>query len=148
VQTNPQIEIKSLHSINKKIHLINEFDKQELIDIYGKEWKSTTRYPILKRLMPFRYKYFNFSDIKGYIKDKLSTHSNYKFTLVIENSDINGYISEKIFDAVLSHSVPMYLGAPNIIEYIPVESFVNVKNFETYNYLIDYLISVSNEEII
>jgi hypothetical protein len=46
----------------------------------------------------------------GPVADKLQTASNYKFALVIENS--GDYMSEKLFDALFSGCLPIYVGAP------------------------------------
>jgi hypothetical protein len=46
--------------------------------------------------------------VKGEISDKHVITNNSKFSLVIENS--NTYVSEKLFDALISGSLPVYFG--------------------------------------
>ena len=48
--------------------------------------------------------------------DLLSTH---KFSLAFENSETNDYISEKYFGTLVSGSIPVYIGAPNIKFFAP-----------------------------
>ena len=48
--------------------------------------------------------------------DLLSTH---KFSLAFENSETDDYISEKFFGSLVSGSIPVYIGAPNIKFYAP-----------------------------
>jgi hypothetical protein len=45
----------------------------------------------------------------GPVEDKLKTLRQYRFALIIENSD--EYVSEKIVDALLAGVVPLYVGA-------------------------------------
>ncbi|GBG34384.1 Alpha-1,3-fucosyltransferase B [Hondaea fermentalgiana] len=40
----------------------------------------------------------------------ITVHSEHKFAIVFENGPCDGYISEKIVDAYLAHSVPIYFG--------------------------------------
>ena len=40
-----------------------------------------------------------------------------------------GYISEKIFDCFFAGTVPLYLGAPDIEDYIPADTFIDLRQF-------------------
>jgi hypothetical protein len=50
----------------------------------------------------------------------------YMYSVAIENSNQNSYITEKIFDAILCWTVPVYLGAPNICEFLPEQAFISL----------------------
>ena len=50
--------------------------------------------------------------------------NEYKFIITFENSHTNGYITEKIFNVFLAKSIPIYDGAPNILEFIKPGSFI------------------------
>ena len=54
---------------------------------------------------------------------KWKTVSRYKYSLVIENSTDDYYISEKIFDALICGSMPIYHGTDKIFEALPKEWF-------------------------
>jgi hypothetical protein len=49
--------------------------------------------------------------------------STSKFVLVIENECAEYYWSEKFTDAILSYSIPIYYGCPNIHDYFPRGSY-------------------------
>lgn len=49
----------------------------------------------------------------------------YKFVIAGENSFNPGYITEKIINAMLAYSIPIYLGAPDVSEVFNPKSFVN-----------------------
>lgn len=50
----------------------------------------------------------------------------YKYTIAIENNVQSDYFSEKIMDAFLGYSIPIYFGANNIAQYFPPNSFVQI----------------------
>ena len=54
---------------------------------------------------------------------KWKTVSQYKYSLIIENSTDDYYISEKIFDALICGSMPIYYGSDKIFEVLPKEWF-------------------------
>ena len=57
---------------------------------------------------------------------KLNTVARYHFCLALENSIAPDYVTEKIFDALRAGSVPVYLGAPNVRDFVPQASFIDV----------------------
>jgi len=59
----------------------------------------------------FRYSFSHYPASKGRVKDKHEILKSSKYTLVIENS--NEIVTEKLFDAVLNGTIPLYVG-PNL----------------------------------
>ncbi|MGD9764970.1 MAG: glycosyltransferase family 10 [Candidatus Binatia bacterium] len=51
---------------------------------------------------------------------------DYRYSLCIENGRERNYCSEKIIDAWLSWTVPIYWGCPNLSEFYPREAFVEL----------------------
>lgn len=49
--------------------------------------------------------------------DKWDVLAPYKYSLAIENSAYDDYITEKLYDCYLAHTFPLYYGAPNVAEY-------------------------------
>ena len=43
----------------------------------------------------------------------------YKFCVAIEKSEDRHYVSEKVYDAFVAGCVPIYVGAPNVLDYVP-----------------------------
>ena len=52
--------------------------------------------------------------------------SDYKFTIAFENDIYSGYQTEKLYDAMLAVSIPIYFGDPYIGEIFNTKSFINV----------------------
>ncbi len=83
---------------------------------------------------------------KGYVKEKINTLSKYKFAFCYENAkNIPGYITEKIFDSFFAGVIPIYLGAPNIKDFIPENVFIDRNAFADYNALYNYISLMSEE---
>ena len=53
----------------------------------------------------------------------------YAFHLAFENQNVNDYITEKLWGSLASGTLPVYLGAPNVLEYVPEHSIVHVADF-------------------
>eukprot|EP00937_MAST-01D_sp_MAST-1D-sp2_P006289 g6289.t1 len=54
----------------------------------------------------------------------------YPFVVAMENTELFDYVTEKVFDAYYAGAVPIYLGAPNIAEYVPgLHSLLLVRSF-------------------
>jgi len=58
------------------------------------------------------------------LDDKWDGLAPYRYSLVIENSSQPDYWTEKIADAFLTYTVPLYFGATNIAEYFPEGSYI------------------------
>jgi hypothetical protein len=50
----------------------------------------------------------------------------YMYSVAIENSNQAGYFTEKIFDPILCWTVPVYVGAPDIEDYLPSAAYVSL----------------------
>lgn len=78
---------------------------------------------------------------------KFDVLSKYKFILSYDSiTNQNGYISEKIFDAFNAKVVPIYWGADNVTDYIPKECFIDKRDFESYEGLLEYIQGMTESE--
>ena len=107
-------------------------------EFYGKGWSKSDFDVSIENIFDEKY--------KGYVDDKLEVTSKSKFVLAYENAIRNDYVTEKIFDVLKSGFVPIYLGAPNIEEYVPKDCFINKQDFNTYEDLYAYLKNMSEEQ--
>jgi hypothetical protein len=58
--------------------------------------------------------------------DKLDALQNYRFNVVLENSSVDDYFSEKLTDCVIAGTYPIYYGCPNLESYFPASSFARI----------------------
>lgn len=58
------------------------------------------------------------------VDDKMTAIAPYKYHLVLENNYLDNFWTEKLTDAWLGWSLPLYLGAPNLEAACPAPGFV------------------------
>ena len=72
---------------------------------------------------------------------------HYKFYLAIENSRDEDYVTEKLYQGLRAGSVPIYLGAPNIRDYLPhPDSALLIEDFDDIKALVDYIKRANADE--
>jgi len=85
--------------------------------------------------------------IEGNGNKKMLIGSHYKYFLSIENTILDDYVTEKFYEGLLTDSVMVYLGAPNILYYAPSpHSFINALDFNGPAELAKYLIDLASDE--
>ena len=70
---------------------------------------------------------FNVSVIgRGYrpFENKEDGLKSYRYSIVIENNSELDYFTEKVIDACLLETIPIYWGAPNISKYFDIRGFI------------------------
>jgi hypothetical protein len=142
------INLKSLANIqlqDKRYEAVIYFVYNNAMDLYGRGWNTS-------RLSPPKYR-LKLREVIGnnVIKspsDKISTLMSYQFNFCYENISYPGYVTEKIFDALLAGTIPVYWGAPDIEDFIPSDVFINASKFSSNNELLAYMkrINVSEAE--
>ena len=109
---------------------------------YFQSWKFLNHFHSLQRKKAPTWKCY-----KGIVADKLQVMSRYKFAICYENTCIeHGYVTEKIIDALLAGTVPIYWGAPDIEKYVPTSCFIDFREFRNYEKLYQYLKGMGDEE--
>lgn len=84
---------------------------------------------------------------RGSVRDKIDTIQNYRFSICYENTcNIEGYITEKIFDCFAAGNVPIYWGASNVEKYIPKGCFIDRRTFNTLEELYAFIKNMPKEE--
>jgi len=84
---------------------------------------------------------------KGVADDKSQIYHKYRFCICYENIEgLNGYVTEKLLDCLVSGIVPVYAGAPDISKYVPESCYIKLREFGCYSDLYDHLASMSESE--
>ena len=129
---------------SERIRAIDYFEKNllNLFELWGKRWNKVKKYSLKESIFGFKiYKCY-----RGEVHDKLDLLSKFKFCLCFENStDLDGYISEKIFDCLKARCVPIYYGATNVENFIPSTCFIDYRKFKSLEGLISFLNSIDEE---
>ncbi len=77
--------------------------------------------------------------LNHYYLAKLEFQKQYKFSIAFENKSAPGYITEKIWHAFLSGTIPIYRGCPNIGDFFNPASFINCHDYSSFDDVIDRL---------
>ena len=127
--------------LTERVRAILFFGKTHDIDLYGFGWDARPLFPYWFSGDAIRKTY------KGSVEDKYKTLSQYTFAFAVENCELPGYITDKVFDCFYAGTIPLYLGAPDIEEYIPKDCFIDMRDFRNYEELRKFLKQLSQEEI-
>jgi hypothetical protein len=119
----------------ERLKAVRFFSGCKDFDLYGGRWDRVPYFPY------WHYYYYARKAWRGRITlgEKLKAVAQYKFAVCFENCKYNGYMTEKIFDCIFSGTVPIYLGAPDITDYVPADCFIDMRNFNGYPELLRYL---------
>lgn len=77
-------------------------------------------------------------------KEKQNFMEQYKFTIAFENKLSTGYTTEKLTQAMLANSIPIYYGNPSISRDFNKKSFINVLDFKSIDKAIDRIKEIDN----
>ncbi len=85
------------------------------------------------------------NNIHRKVKKKIEFLSKYKFSIAMENSKGDGYISEKIVDSFLAGTIPIYYGDYIIDEYINPKTYILIKGEKDVEEKIEYIKKIDND---
>ncbi len=103
---------------------IKELDKYKKIDLGGKMYNNIGRS----------------------VANKINFLSEYKFSIAMENSEADGYLTEKLFDAFLAGTIPIYYGDYMMDEFINPKSFILIRNKNDLKEKIEYIKKIDNDD--
>ena len=84
------------------------------------------------------------NNIGGPVTNKIEFLSSYKFSIAMENSEGDGYLSEKIYDSLASGTIPIYYGDFTLDEYINPKTFILIKGERNIKEKIEYIKEIDN----
>jgi hypothetical protein len=116
------------------------------VDLYGHGWTKWWShrsmwlpYWLNRRVLMSIY--------RGSCISKYAVLSRYAFSLCFENMQMEGYLTEKLFDCLYAGTIPVYLGASNISELVPESVYVDCRKYKSWIELWDGLCSMSDVQI-
>ena len=71
---------------------------------------------------------------------------DYKFSIAMENTNGDGYISEKIVESFISGTIPIYYGSYMIEEYINPKTFILINGPKDMKQKIEYIKKIDNDD--
>ena len=110
---------------NFRLNFIDKLNKYKKVDIEGK---------------------CNDNPNKRNIKNKIFFLSKYKFSISMENSKGDGYISEKIVDSFRAGTIPIYYGDYIIDEFINPKTYILIYGENDIERKIEYIKKIDNND--
>ena len=86
------------------------------------------------------------NNIGGRVLNKTKFLNSYKFSIAMENSNGDGYISEKIINSFMSGTIPIYYGDYMIDEFINPKSYILIKGEKDIKKKIEYIKKIDNND--
>ena len=86
------------------------------------------------------------NNVGGSVGDKIEFLSHYKFSICMENSKTQGYISEKLVDCFEAGTIPIYFGDDTILELLNNKSYIHVKNEDEFDEKIELIKKIDNND--
>ncbi|MEK7188181.1 MAG: glycosyltransferase family 10 [Patescibacteria group bacterium] len=105
-----------------RLKAIRYFSQYDDFDLYGRGWNTPVRYTQA-------YDASIKKSYRGSPDDKYETLKQYRFSLVLENSYLGGYV-QYMKDSLYAGAVPIYWGAPDITDIFPPACFIDFRKFD------------------
>jgi hypothetical protein len=141
----------------ERIRTIRWYERHapDKFELYGLGWeKSTPAFSTsarikrsLSRLKTRLFRIPPFPSFRGELKNKADVLRRAQFSYCYENSrDLSNYITEKIFDSLVNGCVPVYWGADNVLDHIPVGCVIDRRNFSSTAEVHQHLLSITPDD--
>lgn len=108
------------------------FDKSKLVSIIASNKKITRGHQLRHDAAHFVDDEHRYGSAFKKIENKLDALRDYKFSIAIENELVAGFFTEKIIDCLITGTVPIYWGCPEIGEFFDPRGIIR---FETLDEL-------------
>lgn len=108
----------------ERVKAIEHFSQRDDFVLFGGGWSASPRRGHSASAVARSY--------RGPVPDKHGTLRDFRFGLCFENTRFPGYITEKLFDCLYARTIPIYLGAPDITDYVPSDVFIDREDFRSY----------------
>lgn len=109
-----------------RLEAVSAYSNRKEFVLFGQNWDvALNHFSRIKKL--------NFANMPLRCHNKLETLKYFRFNLAFENCVYPGYVTEKIFDAMQARTVPVYLGAPDIEDFVPRECFVDFRDYSGFD---------------
>jgi len=141
VSSNKRAALEAGELYTERLRALKHFSARGGIDLWGRLWEDG--------LGPLEGEFGDAvrRSLRGPVADKYQALARYRFSVCFENMILPGWITEKIFDCFYAGVVPVYLGAPDVADYIPKDTFVDPRDFPDYHELQRFLEAVTPAQL-
>ena len=159
----PRLYVNELYT--HRLAAVAHFERTGEIDLYGKGWDEAPRrlgrtwvpwtlriwgeklWELRQRVRPRPVYAATRRAWRGTASSKSATLGRYRFSICFENMVLEGWMTEKLFDCFFAGTVPVYLGAPDVLDHVPKECFIDFREFAGFEELRLFLRSLSGARV-
>ena len=77
---------------------------------------------------------------------KIEYQRSFRFSIAFENASLPGYTTEKLLDALVAGTVPIYWGNPRVGDDVPPGAYINAHDFASLAALADHVMEVEHDD--
>ena len=122
-----------LYTLRRDLIRFFEAEHPDLFDLFGFDWNDDDA------VHPF------FSSLyQGVASGQIDAFADYRFAISLDNSRARGLVTYDIFSAMLVGTVPVYLGAPDITDFIPGDCFIDMAAYPDFESLTRRMLEVAD----
>ena len=140
-----------------RVRILDWYERHAPTDfhLFGRGWDRPAALPgrwgrvrnqlrkILARFLPAKSPYGTW---RGPVDDKIELLTRARFCLAHENCrDLEGYVTEKLFDCFRAGCVPVYVGPKEIAELVPADCLIDGRAFATPAELAEHLRTIDDD---
>lgn len=119
----------------ERIHFFKALSKYKKVDSFGRVLNNTPGVEGSADRFSLNWKNYR----RGFL-------APYKFSIAFENESYPGYVTEKILYPMLTNTIPIYWGNPEICEDFNTKSFINCHEYQDFEAVVERVIEVDNYE--
>lgn len=140
---------KDLYAERRKIIKFFEQNDPKSLKLYGSGWdirKEFLLIPTLQKVAKRIGASGNLETYQGQCVSKNEIIQKHTFNVCFENCVYPGYISEKIFDALLGGAIPIYFGANNYPKQLE-GTFLDASQFRDLGDLVEFCKKIAGKDL-
>ncbi len=86
------------------------------------------------------------NNVGGRVPNKLEFEMKHKFSIAFENSSSLGYTTEKLPNALVARTIPIYWGNPQIGKEFNTKRFINCHEFDSFDQVVERVKKIDNDD--
>lgn len=107
----------------RRVKMVKSFMKHKHVSCGGALWNNTG----------------------GRVKDKIAFQKKHLFSVAYENEASPGYQTEKIVDAFLARSIPVYWGNVHVESIFNPKAFIHERSFRSMDEMVEHVLALSED---
>ena len=133
----------------KRLEILNNPIRKKFCAAVISNCKGLFRLDFIKKLNNYKKVDMGgkcFNNLNRKIKEKIKFLNEYKFSIAMENSEGDGYISEKIIDSFRSGTIPIFYGDYLVDEFVNPKTYILIRGEKDIDKKIEYIKKIDNDD--